>query len=57
MKRSTTALVIMIVSGIVGYFAGAFLGGALSGSILFVLIAGIACIVDAIDAGTTKGKD
>lgn len=57
MKRSTTALVIMIVSGIVGYFAGAFLGSGLGGSILFALIAGIACIVDAIDAGNPKDED
>ena len=57
MKRSTAALVIMIVAGIAGYFAGAFLGSALDGAILFSLIAGLACIVDAIDAGNPKDED
>lgn len=57
MKRSTAALVIMIVAGIIGYFAGAFLGSALGGAILFSLIAGLACIVEAIDAGNPKAED
>ena len=57
MKRSTAALVIMIVAGIVGYFAGAFLGSALGGAILFSLIAGLACIVEAIDAGNPKDEE
>ena len=33
MKRSAAALVIMIVAGIIGYFAGAFLDSALGGAI------------------------
>ena len=57
MKRSTAALVIMIVAGIAGYIAGAFLGSALGGAILFSLIAGLACIVDAIDAGNPKDEE
>lgn len=57
MKRSTAALVIMIVAGIAGYFAGAFLGSALGGAILFSLIAGLACIVETIDAGNPKAED
>ena len=57
MKRSAAALVIMIVAGIAGYFAGAFLGSAFGGAILFSLIAGLACIVEAIDAGNPKDED
>lgn len=57
MKRSAAALVIMIVAGIIGYFAGAFLDSALGGAILFSLIAGLACIVEAIDAGNPKAEN
>lgn len=51
MKKLKTwaAVLIMLISGIAGFFAGAFLNEAMGGAILFSMIAGIACIVYAID--------
>ena len=51
MKRFRTAVsaVLMTLAGIAGFFAGAFLGNAMGGAILFAMIAGMACIVYAID--------
>ena len=39
----------MVIAGIVGFFIGATMNEAMSGSILFSLIDGIACIVYTID--------
>ena len=39
----------MALAGIVGFFAGASLNDGFGGAILFSLIAGIACVVYAID--------
>ncbi len=47
--RTVASLIIMIISGIVGFFIGALLNDGLSGAILFSLIAGISCIVYTID--------
>ena len=47
--RTVVSLIIMIIAGIIGFFAGAALGGGLDGAILFSLIAGIACIIYTID--------
>ncbi len=47
--RTAASLIIMIISGIVGFFIGAFLDDGLSGAILFSLIAGISCIIYTID--------
>ena len=37
------------LAGIVGFFAGAALGDSFGGAILFSMIAGIACVIYAID--------
>lgn len=47
--RTVVSLIIMIVAGIAGFFAGAFLDAGLNGAILFSLIAGIACIIYTVD--------
>lgn len=47
--RTTISVVIMAVSAIAGLFAGASLNDMVGGAILFSLIAGIACIIYAID--------
>lgn len=47
--RTVASVIMMVLSGIVGAFAGVALNDMLGGATLFSLIAGIACIVDAID--------
>ena len=47
--RTVASIIIMVLAGIVGFFAGAALNDGFGGAILFSLIAGIACIVYAID--------
>ena len=47
--RAEVALLLMILSGIVGFFAGSALGNALLGAALFAFIAGITCVVYVID--------
>ncbi len=47
--RTKVSVVIMIIAGIIGLFAGSALNEGLGGSILFSLIAGIACIIYTID--------
>ena len=51
MKKFRTAgtVIIMAFAAAVGTFAGAALGDTLGGAILFALIAGMGCIVYAID--------
>ena len=51
MKRFRTAVsvLLMVLTGTAGFFAGAFLGDAMGGAILFAMIAGMACIVYTID--------
>lgn len=51
MKKLRTAgtVIIMAFAAAVGTFAGAALGDAVGGAILFALIAGIGCVVYAID--------
>ncbi len=43
------SVIAMAVAGIIGFFVGAALGNAFGGAILFSMIAGIACVVYAID--------
>lgn len=43
------AVMDMAVAGIAGFFVGAALENAFGGAILFSMIAGIACVVYAID--------
>lgn len=43
------SLIIMIIAGIVGLFAGAFFNEAIGGATLFSVVAGIACVIYAID--------
>lgn len=47
--RTVVSLVIMVIAGIIGFFAGAALDGGINGAILFSLIAGIACVIYTID--------
>lgn len=47
--RTAISIIIMVIAGVVGFFIGATLDEALSGAILFSMIAGIACIVYTID--------
>lgn len=47
--RTVASLIIMIIAGIVGFFAGAFFNEAIGGATLFSMVAGIACIIYAID--------
>lgn len=47
--RTVGAVIIMALAAVTGTFVGAALGDPLGGAILFALIAGIGCIVYAID--------
>ena len=47
--RTVVSVIIMVIAGIVGFFMGAFLDDAMGGAILFAMIAGMACIIYAID--------
>ncbi len=47
--RTAGAVIIMTLAAVIGIFIGAALGDAVGGAILFALIAGIGCIVYAID--------
>ena len=47
--RTIVSIIAMIIAGIVGFFAGATMDSAIGGAILFSMIAGIACIIYAID--------
>jgi hypothetical protein len=49
MFRTVVSIIVMILVGIVGFFLGAAVNDCMGGAILFVLIAGIACIVYVID--------
>lgn len=47
--RTVTSIIIMVLSGAVGMFAGFALSNPFGGAILFSMIAGIACVIYAID--------
>ena len=47
--RTIVSLVIMVVAGIVGIYAGGYFRDAIGGATLFSMIAGIACIIYTID--------
>ena len=47
--RTSISVTIMIFAEIGGYFAGATANEAMGGAILFAMIAGIGCLVYAID--------
>lgn len=49
MKRTMASVIIMVISGIVGLYAGMLLNDAMGGAMLFAVIAGIACIINAIE--------
>lgn len=46
---TTASVLIMAAAGTVGFFVGAAFDDALGGALLFSLIAGIACVIYAID--------
>ena len=54
--RTVASVIIMVIAGIVGFFIGVFLNEPMAGTILFSMIAGIACIVYAIDNHEEQGK-
>lgn len=47
--RTVVSVIIMILCGIIGLFFGGALNNAIGGSILGVLISGIACIIYVLD--------
>lgn len=47
--RTIVSVIMMCLAGIVGLFFGGILDEAMGGAILFSMIAGIACIVYAIE--------
>lgn len=47
--RTAASIVVMIIAGATGFLVGSALNEGMNGAILFVLIAGIACIIYAID--------
>ena len=47
--RTAGAVIIMALAAVIGIFVGAALGDAVGGAILLTLIAGVGCIVYAID--------
>lgn len=47
--RAAVSVIVMAAAGIAGFFAGAALNDPMGGAALFSLIAGIACVVYAID--------
>ncbi len=59
MKKAVASFVIMVIAAIAGLFLGAYLGSIVGGMILLALIAGIACIVYAIDSANkeSSGKE
>ena len=47
--RTIVSIIVMILSGTVGFFIGSSLDNAFGGAILFSLIVGIACIIYTVD--------
>ena len=47
--RTVASLIVMLLSGAAGFFIGAALGNAWGGATCFSMIAGIACVVYAVD--------
>ena len=47
--RTIVSVIVMCLAGIAGFFLGAFLDAPIGGAILFSMIAGIACVVYAIE--------
>ena len=47
--RTTVSVIIMILAGIAGFFAGSAVTDRMGGAILFSMIAGIGCIIYAAD--------
>lgn len=52
--RTVVSLIVMCIAGIVGYFIGAALAEPMGGAILLAMIAGIACVIYAIDNSTEQ---
>ncbi|WP_343256429.1 hypothetical protein [Ligaoa zhengdingensis] len=47
--RTVVSIITMVIAGVIGFFIGATMNEAMSGAILFSMIAGIACLVFTID--------
>lgn len=47
--RTVVSLILMVLAGIVGIFAGAVLNSPIGGAILFVLITGFVCVIYVLD--------
>ena len=49
MFNTVVSIIVMLLASVVGFFIGTFFNNGIGGSILFAVIAGIACIVHLID--------
>lgn len=47
--RTVAAVITMVIAGTSGFFIGAALDNALGGAFLFSMIAGISCVIYAIE--------
>lgn len=47
--RMIISIFVMLIAGLIGFFVGIRIDEAMSGAILFSLIAGIACVIYAIE--------
>lgn len=47
--RTSVSVIVMVLAGVAGMFAGFALGDPFGGAILFSMIAGIACVIYAVD--------
>ncbi len=54
MGKTICSIVIMVIAAFIGLFLGASLGDVVGGMILLALIAGIGCIVYAIESLNQK---
>ena len=47
--RMIISIFVMLIAGLIGFFVGIRIDEAMSGAIIFSLIAGIACVIYAIE--------
>ena len=50
MEKTLCSVVIMVIAAFVGLFLGAYIGDLVGGMILLTLIAGVGCIIYAIES-------
>ena len=49
MSKTGWAVAITASAAVIGFFVGAFLNDAFGGAIVFAIVAGVGCVVNAID--------